>query len=133
MLKPSPGGFLYSDVEASTACAMSAIRVFHEVGVMRKRCPHCESFSVVKLRRPLWKRLVRRPHRYSCIDCGASVNRDEALTAAETMRRDAQQDSLPSHPGEPGPPVSMPSERPAEANAGYCSPAHPGPISTLLK
>lgn len=100
---------------------------------MRKRCPHCESFSVVKLRRPLWKRLVRRPHRYACIDCGASVNRDEALTAAEALRRDAQQDLFPSHPGEPGPPASKPSERPEETNAGYCPPTPPGPISTLLK
>ncbi|MDN3555124.1 hypothetical protein [Halomonas maura] len=97
---------------------------------MRKRCPHCQSFSVVRLRRPLWKRLARRPHRYACIDCGASVQRDEALTVGEAWCRDALQDPRPAHSAAPG---RQHAARPEEARAGAPPPSRPRPISTLLR
>ncbi|MFY0988992.1 hypothetical protein [Halomonas sp. C05BenzN] len=39
---------------------------------MRKRCPYCHSYGVVRNRRALWRRLARRPRTYRCIDCEAS-------------------------------------------------------------
>ncbi|PMR70676.1 hypothetical protein [Halomonas heilongjiangensis] len=51
---------------------------------MSKRCPHCRSYGVFKKRRRLWRRLARRPHTYSCIDCGATFSRHDALVPAST-------------------------------------------------
>ncbi|WP_254274743.1 hypothetical protein [Halomonas sp. 3H] len=50
-----------------------------------KRCPHCASHGIYKNRRSLWRRLVRLPHSYRCIDCGTSFSR-RALLAAESAR-----------------------------------------------
>jgi|GEM_PF-1561720 len=49
-----------------------------------KRCPHCAGYGIYRSRRALWRRLFRRPHTYSCIDCGTTFTR-RTLEAARPV------------------------------------------------
>lgn len=92
------------------------------VQVMMKRCPHCYSYGVVKHRRRLWRRLARRPHTYSCIDCGATLTLQALAPSPDGAALQPGRDggSAPCPP--PAPRVRIAARRAGTALARHLSP-----------